>query len=341
MPATCSAGRTCPTKRCPPGNHLFHFRHRLTTFSISGRPRRPGQLQRVVGTPNPPPGATNAPLRWQGLSPLTSPSQATPRTSKLTLALQPSTPRAMVDPSLTHLACTPPAPDLPPIAALQASQTGPHDPSGRRPQTTTGTTRFPETPPAGKGQTVQAQEGSARYEAAQRPRAQLPALNNLRPERLAPTRPLPWSAAASCSAAQIRLSMRESSAPIAPSHQSAIPTLRARSSPFHQLRLLAYLPNLAGDGRPEPDLLGEPRAPQPPLSIPTCSPSCRLTRAAGNATRQRPGTSMSARLDTRRPNGPELSCPAARATPHTFSRILAGTASPTFRTPAGSAAASC
>jgi hypothetical protein len=132
------------------------------------------------------------------------------------------------------------------------------------------------------------------------------------------------SAAASCSAAQIRLSKRESSAPIAPSHQSAIPTLRARSSPLHQLRLLAYLPNLAGDGRPEPDLLGEPRAPQPPLSIPTCSPSCRLTHAAGNATRQRPGTSMSARPDTRRPNGPELSCPAAQATPHSFSRILAG-----------------
>jgi len=41
------------------------------------------------------------------------------------------------------------------------------------------------------------------------------------------------------------------------------------------------------------------------------------------------------------PNGLELSCPAARATAHSFSRILAGKASQTFRTPAGSAAASC
>jgi len=40
-------------------------------------------------------------------------------------------------------------------------------------------------------------------------------------------------------------------------------------------------------------------------------------------------------------NGLELSCSAARATVHPFSRILAGKVSPTFRTPAGSAAASC
>ena len=33
---------------------------------------------------------------------------------------------------------------------------------------------------------------------------------------------------------------------------------------------------------------------------------------------------MSARLAARRPNGLELSCPAARATAHSFSRILAG-----------------
>jgi hypothetical protein len=40
------------------------------------------------------------------------------------------------------------------------------------------------------------------------------------------------------------------------------------------------------------------------------------------------------------PNGLELSCPAAQATAHSFSRILAGQALLTFRTPAGSAAAS-
>ena len=39
------------------------------------------------------------------------------------------------------------------------------------------------------------------------------------------------------------------------------------------------------------------------------------------------------------PNGLELSCPAARATADPFSRILAGKASPTSHTPAGSAAA--
>jgi hypothetical protein len=41
------------------------------------------------------------------------------------------------------------------------------------------------------------------------------------------------------------------------------------------------------------------------------------------------------------PNGLELSCPAARATAFSLSRNLAGKASPTFGTPAGSAAASC
>jgi len=44
------------------------------------------------------------------------------------------------------------------------------------------------------------------------------------------------------------------------------------------------------------------------------------------------------------PWDPELargSCPAAQATAHSFSRILAGKAPLTFRTPAGSAAASC
>jgi hypothetical protein len=40
-------------------------------------------------------------------------------------------------------------------------------------------------------------------------------------------------------------------------------------------------------------------------------------------------------------NGLELSCPAAQATAHPFSRILAGNAPSTFGTPAGSAAASC
>jgi len=40
-------------------------------------------------------------------------------------------------------------------------------------------------------------------------------------------------------------------------------------------------------------------------------------------------------------NGLELSCRAARATPHPFSRNSAGRTPPTFRTPAGSAAASC
>jgi hypothetical protein len=43
----------------------------------------------------------------------------------------------------------------------------------------------------------------------------------------------------------------------------------------------------------------------------------------------------------RRANGLELSCPAARATVHCFSYNLASKASPTFRPPAGSAAASC
>jgi hypothetical protein len=38
-------------------------------------------------------------------------------------------------------------------------------------------------------------------------------------------------------------------------------------------------------------------------------------------------------------NGLELSCPAARATAYPFSRTSAGRGSPTFRTPAGSAAA--
>jgi len=42
-----------------------------------------------------------------------------------------------------------------------------------------------------------------------------------------------------------------------------------------------------------------------------------------------------------RTNGPELSCPAARATAHSFSPNSAGKALPTFRTPTGSAAASC
>ena len=46
-------------------------------------------------------------------------------------------------------------------------------------------------------------------------------------------------------------------------------------------------------------------------------------------------------LSIRPPNGLELSCLAARATPHPFSRILAGKAPHPFRTPAGSAAASC
>jgi hypothetical protein len=43
-------------------------------------------------------------------------------------------------------------PRQPPKAALQASQAGPHDPSGRRPQTTACRTRSLETPPAGKGE---------------------------------------------------------------------------------------------------------------------------------------------------------------------------------------------
>ena len=42
-----------------------------------------------------------------------------------------------------------------------------------------------------------------------------------------------------------------------------------------------------------------------------------------------------------RPNGLELSCPAARATAHPFYGILAGKGPSTFRTPAGSAAARC
>ena len=134
-----SGGQVCGLGRCPGV---------LTAPAV--RRRCPG-LQRVVGAPNPPHGATNTPLRWQGLSPMTSPSEATPWRSKPTLTLQPSTPRATADPSLTHIACTPPAPDLPPMAALPASQTGPHDPSGRRPQTTARRTCSLQTPPAGKG----------------------------------------------------------------------------------------------------------------------------------------------------------------------------------------------
>lgn len=42
-----------------------------------------------------------------------------------------------------------------------------------------------------------------------------------------------------------------------------------------------------------------------------------------------------------RPNGLKLTRPAARESVDPFSRILAGNGSPTFRTPAGSAAASC
>ena len=41
------------------------------------------------------------------------------------------------------------------------------------------------------------------------------------------------------------------------------------------------------------------------------------------------------------PNGLELSCPAAQATVQPFSHILTGKAPSAFRTPAGSAAASC
>jgi hypothetical protein len=41
------------------------------------------------------------------------------------------------------------------------------------------------------------------------------------------------------------------------------------------------------------------------------------------------------------PNGLELSCPAARATVNSLSRIQAGKTPSIFRTPAGSAAASC
>ena len=43
----------------------------------------------------------------------------------------------------------------------------------------------------------------------------------------------------------------------------------------------------------------------------------------------------------RTPNGLELSCPAAQATAHPLPHILAGRAPCLFRTPAGSAAASC
>jgi hypothetical protein len=41
------------------------------------------------------------------------------------------------------------------------------------------------------------------------------------------------------------------------------------------------------------------------------------------------------------PNGSELSCPAARASPTPFSRTLAGKPSGPYRQPAGSASASC
>jgi hypothetical protein len=68
----------------------------------------------------------------------------------------------------------------------------------------------------------------------------------------------------------------------------------------------------------------------------TKSPSAWMT--SFDFTAYRAGTSP---IDYGRalPNGLELSCPAARASAHSLSRIPAGKASPTFRTPAGSAAA--